>query len=330
MLQLANIHFRYRDATPWTVHDLTLSVAQGEVCGLLGPNGAGKTTLMSLAAGLLAPQQGRITRAAAVQARGGLALVPQEYAFYPMLSCRENLDFFAGVLGLGGTQRRQRIAAAIAATGLERVATKRASECSGGLKRRLNLAIALVGEPRLLLLDEPTVGVDPQSRAFLLDAVRRLRAEGRAIIYASHYMDEVQAVSDRIAILDQGKLLCYGALNEMLADVHGRLHVRLPRMLTAGERAELTAEWGLEDNAGKDGGSDDGGADDNGGAGASADAGAADNGDIVFHIPADGPRTADGVLAALRQRGLRPVNIQYGSRHLEDVFLNLTNRTLRD
>ena len=222
MLQLTDIRFRYHTDAPPAVDGVTFSVGAGEVFGLLGPNGAGKTTLMSLIAGLLEPQGGAITRAPAAAARGAFALVPQEHAFYPMLTCRENLDFFAGVLGLGGARKRGRVEAALDMAGLAPFAGKRASRCSGGMKRRLNLAIGLVGDPQLLLLDEPTAGVDTQSRAFLLDAVRGLRARGRAIIYTSHYMDEVQAVCDRAAIIDNGRVLRHGTLAGLLAGADGQ------------------------------------------------------------------------------------------------------------
>jgi ABC-2 type transport system ATP-binding protein len=221
MLQITDIRFRYDASAPWAVDGVAFSVGAGEVFGLLGPNGAGKTTLMWLIAGLLAPQGGSITRAPELAARGTFALVPQEHAFYPMLTCRENLDFFAGVLGLHGAARRARVDEALGSTGLAQFAGKRAAHCSGGMKRRLNLAIGLVGNPRLLLLDEPTAGVDPQSRAFLLDVVRGLGRQGRAVIYTSHYMDEVQAVSDRVAIMDCGRLLRCGPLAELLAGAPG-------------------------------------------------------------------------------------------------------------
>jgi len=222
MLHLADIRYRYAPDAPWAVDGVSFAVGAGEVFGLLGPNGAGKTTLMALVAGLLAPQSGAITRAPAASARGAFALVPQEHAFYPMLTCRENLEFFAGVLGLRGALKRARVASALDAAGLAPFAGKRAAQCSGGMKRRLNFAIGLVGDPQLLLLDEPTVGVDAQSRAFLLDAVRALRAQGRAIIYTSHYMDEVQAVCDRAAIIDSGRVLRSGTLAELLAGENGQ------------------------------------------------------------------------------------------------------------
>jgi ABC-2 type transport system ATP-binding protein len=249
------------------------------------------------------PQQGTLRRAPEVAARGGFALVPQEYAFYPMLTCRENIEFFAGVLGLKGVVRRSRVDAAIAATGLEQVAGKRASECSGGLKRRLNLAIGLVGEPRLLLLDEPTVGVDPQSRAFLLEVVQTLRAQGKTIVYASHYMEEVQQVGDRVAIIDHGRLLCCGTLDELLTQTQVRLSVRTQRPPAPEMHARLVAEFGLETAA-------------------------EEPGWLSFVVPVG--RAVEDVLRDLRALGLQVTSFQYGCRHLEDVFLKLTHRHLRD
>ena len=303
MLKLHELWFRYAADAPWAVEGVSFDLGRGEVFGLLGPNGAGKTTLMALISGLRRPQRGEIRRGPEVAARGGFALVPQDHAFYPMLTCRENLEFFAGVLGLGGSLRRERVDAAVAVAGLAAVAGKRAAQCSGGLKRRLNLAIGLVGDPQLLLLDEPTVGVDPQSRAFLLETVRKLRARGKTIVYTSHYMEEVQGVSDRVAIMDHGRLLCCGALEEVLADAKPRLLVRAAGLLAAPARAALEAGWGLDPENGE-------------------------GGWLSFAVPAGRP--AEAVLVELRKQGV-PVNgFVYGSKNLEDVFLRLTHRSLRD
>jgi len=303
VLNLTEVCFRYRASAPLVVDRVSLQLKPGEVFGLLGPNGAGKSTLMALIAGLRQPQQGTIQRAPDVAARGGFALVPQEHAFYPMLTCRENLEFFAGVLGVKGVVRRSRVDGAIAATGLEQVVDKRASECSGGLKRRLNLAIGLVGDPRLLLLDEPTVGVDPQSRAFLLDVVAALRSQGKTIIYASHYMEEVQQVGDRVAIIDHGRLLCCGTLDELLVQTQLRLAVRAHRPPAPELHARLVTECGLE---------------------TAVDA----QGWLSFAIPSG--QAVEDVLRRLRAHGLQITSFQYGCRHLEDVFLKLTHRSLRD
>lgn len=223
MLSIDSVSYRYRNAPEAALHELTLRVPGNSVYGLLGPNGAGKTTLISLLCGGLTASTGRIQiddqplaaiRAADVRA---IALVPQDYAFYPMLTVRENLDCFAGMLGYGGKARRLRIEHALAFGQLENVVEKRAETLSGGLRRRLNLAIGILGEPRLLLLDEPTVGVDPQSRHFLLEAIAGLPVAGTSVIYTTHYMDEVQAICQRIAILDHGRLLAEGTLDTLCA-----------------------------------------------------------------------------------------------------------------
>ena len=303
MLNLTDVCFRYQTDAPWAVEDVSLQLKSGEVFGLLGPNGAGKSTLMALVSGLRRPQKGKIHRAPEAALRGGFALVPQEHAFYPMLTCRENLEFFGGVLGLKGKVRQTRVEAAINATGLEQVVEKRASECSGGLKRRLNLAIGLVGDPRLLLLDEPTVGVDPQSRAFLLGVVQALRAQGKTIVYASHYMEEVQQLADRVAIIDHGRLLCCGTLGELLAQTEARLSVRTNQSLPGELQAWLVAECGLETSV-------------------------IDPGSLTFRVPTG--QAVEDILRVLRARGLQVASFQYGCRHLEDVFLKLTHRSLRD
>ena len=206
------------------VRGVTLSVPTGSVFGLLGPNRAGKTTLISILAGQLRTPVEKVTIDGAPleelrrREPASLGLVPQEFAFYPMLTCAENLRFFAAVQRLAGKALRERVAAVSGFARIDNVLGRRAGELSGGLRRRLNLAIGLLTEPRILLLDEPTVGVDPQSRAFLLESIRGLAAAGRTVVYTSHYMEEVEAICDRVAILDGGKVLREGALADLLRD----------------------------------------------------------------------------------------------------------------
>ena len=223
MLAINHLGYRYPHTPNTALEDVSLTAQRGGVLGLLGPNGAGKTTLISHLAGLLKVQQGEIVidgkSLAAVRAQTPtrIAVAPQEYAFYPMLSVAENLACFAAAGRLQGQRRRARITACLGFAQLERFADARAEHLSGGLKRRLNLAIALLPEPELLLFDEPTVGVDPQSRAFILDAIKTLAREGAAVIYTSHYMDEIEAIADQVVILDHGRVLRAGALDELLA-----------------------------------------------------------------------------------------------------------------
>ena len=206
--------YRYPNQQEPALRGVDLTLERGEALGLLGPNGSGKSTLLGILAGLRQPQGGhvRITPAG----RSAIAWVPQEYAFYPDLTCRENLRFFATMLGLARADAATRIDAAIASCMLAEFADRRARHCSGGVRRRLNLAIALLQEPAVLLLDEPTVGVDPQSRAFLLDHVRGLVQGGTTVVYATHYMEEVTAVCSRILLLDHGRVIASGDLATLL------------------------------------------------------------------------------------------------------------------
>ncbi|MDR1424048.1 MAG: ABC transporter ATP-binding protein [Azoarcus sp.] len=224
MIRVETLRYRYRPDAPPALDGATLTIGRGLVYGLLGPNGAGKTTLISLLAGRLKLQEGgiRIDEAPLAGWRAAhpnaLALVPQDYAFYPMLTVTENLDFFAGVQGVPRVRRRENCECAIAFARLEAVAARRAGELSGGLRRRLNLAIGLTGAPDILLLDEPTAGVDPQSRHFMLESVARFAAGGGTVLYTSHHMDEVEAVCGEVAIVDHGKLIAAGTLQEVRGD----------------------------------------------------------------------------------------------------------------
>src|SRR5258706_14540434 len=208
MLSVDGVSFRYDGGEEPVLRELSIRVPAGGIFGLLGPNGAGKTTLISILAGKLRASSGRVSVDGAPleelrrREPASLGLVPQEFAFYPMLTCTENLRFFGAVQGLGGARLRERVDSVANFARIVNVMPRRAGELSGGLRRRLNLAIGLLTEPRILLLDEPTVGVDPQSRSFLLDSIRALAGEGRTILYTSHYMEEVEAICDRVAIID--------------------------------------------------------------------------------------------------------------------------------
>lgn len=206
--------YRYPGQQEPALRGVDLALRRGQAVGLLGPNGSGKSTLIGILAGLRVPQQGGVQAGEAARER--IAWVPQEYAFYPDLSCRENLAFFAAMLPVASGEARRRIDAAIASCMLGEFADRRARHCSGGVRRRLNLAIALLQAPQVLLLDEPTVGVDPQSRAFLLERVRELVDGGTAVLYATHYMEEVSAVCSDIVLLDHGRVLAAGSLADLL------------------------------------------------------------------------------------------------------------------
>jgi ABC-2 type transport system ATP-binding protein len=210
VIALRQLSFRYQGAGRDAIQGLSLDIAQGSLFGLLGPNGSGKTTLISILCGLLKAGSGQVSVDAVP------SLVPQDYAFYPRMSILENLEFFAGVQGLRGSLAQERIAEMLRISGLEENLRKRAEDCSGGMKRRLNIAIGLLTKPKLLFLDEPTVGIDPQSRHFILQAVRQINRQGCTVVYTSHYMEEVEELCDEIGILDLGTLLCRGSLKKLL------------------------------------------------------------------------------------------------------------------
>jgi ABC-2 type transport system ATP-binding protein len=206
------------------VAGLTFAVRPGEAYGLLGPNGAGKTTTIRLVCGIAEPDAGfvrigghGVTGAAGRRARAALGYVPQDIALFPALTLTENLAFWASAQGVPRRQRRARIAEALDTAGLADRAGDQAQHCSGGMQRRLNLAAALLHRPALVVLDEPTVGVDAQSRAALLATLSGLRDAGAALLYTSHYMDEVQRLCDRVGIVDRGRLLAEGPPAEIVA-----------------------------------------------------------------------------------------------------------------
>lgn len=204
------------------VRGVSLEVEEGEIFGILGPNGAGKTTTLSMIATRIRPSGGdawvfgRHVVREVHAARRLLNVAPQEEALYPDLTARENLAFFARLYGVPRAERGDRVARALAAVQLGPRSDDRVRTYSGGMRRRLNLGCALVSSPRLLLLDEPTVGVDPQSRAHIFDAVRRLRAEGMTILYTTHYLAEAEDLCDRIAVMDEGRVIALGTLPELL------------------------------------------------------------------------------------------------------------------
>ena len=220
MININNVTFAYPRQLP-IFQGLDFYVEPGHLFGLLGPNGAGKTTLISLISGLLLPQGGTIrinnkkyknNRTSILQ---NLSMVPQEYAFYSQLTAFENLNFFSRFYSRTDNPKKT-INKALALTGLESYQHRKADTYSGGLKRRLNLAIGLLNKPQLLILDEPTVGIDPHSRHFILQTIQALHEHGTTIIYTSHYMDEIQKLCDYITILDQGSIIASGSLNELL------------------------------------------------------------------------------------------------------------------
>lgn len=301
--------------TQKVVDSLTFQVAEGEIFGLIGPNGAGKSTTMMMIMGLLKADSGTVSfdgqryNAFDRKMRRQFGMVPQELAIYPELTALQNLRFFGKMNGVAGRRLQDRVDYVLDLTGLTPNADHTPSTFSGGMSRRLNFGIALLHEPRFVVLDEPTVGIDPQSRSNLLDCVRKLSGDGVGVLYASHYMDEVEAVCSRIAIIDGGKMLRQGTLDQLLDRSRMELRVTvgpLPEILVA-ELSKI------------------------------ADVRFTPTGEAHIHILGASESQADGSPGPLRlvleileaaQIPLRAIESQITS--LETLFLSLTGRTLRD
>lgn len=223
MITIEGVSHTYPQASQPSLRDVTLSLQEGVALGLLGPNGAGKTTLMSLLAGLQPVQSGRIAwngtplHQLSKAQRQRMALVPQDFAFYPLLSVWDNLKFFAALYQVRNTGHLQQL---LRQTGLQDHQHKLAKHLSGGLKRRLNFAIGLINQPHIIFLDEITVGIDPESRQFILDSVATLSRQGVTVIYTSHYLQEIELLCPQLALLHQGRLVYQGDVQEIL-QTHG-------------------------------------------------------------------------------------------------------------
>lgn len=297
------------------VDDLSFQVGAGEIFGLLGPNGAGKTTAMMIVAGLRSQNGGTITfdgkprQADSTDWKLLLGIVPQDLAIYPDLTARENLDFFGRLYGITGETLQQRISQVLEYIGLTDRADHYGKTFSGGMKRRLNFGAALLHQPKLVILDEPTVGVDPQSRSHLLDCVRKLSADGVGVIYASHYMEEVAAICHRVAIIDHGKMLKSGTLDQLLDSARSDIQMRI-RTSSDGLKEKLTGV---------------------------ADVSPLTDGECQVVIrrdrreaPAAVNQRVQKVLAAVSEAGAELLSMETREHNLEQLFLELTGRRLRD
>ena len=293
------------------VNGVGFHIAEGETYGLLGPNGAGKTTIISMVCGLLERDGGEVLidgvplTPSSVDVKAGIGIVPQDLAIYPDLTARENLSFFARLYGMGGRQVRRRIDEVREIIGLTDRADDQTKEYSGGMKRRLNIGIGLLHRPQLLILDEPTVGVDPQSRNAILESVGQLSDEGMAVLYTTHYMEEAERLCDRVGIIDLGELKAEDTRQELVGLVgeHDRLELSATGDLDAGARAAASNSAVLEASV-RDGGID---------------------------LIVDQVRTAlPDILAKTTTAGISIRSVEVKEPDLEAVFLHLTGKALRD
>ena len=221
MIVIHNLNHHYSNAPIPALQNINLHIEQGSAVGLLGPNVAGKTTLMSLLTGLQAVQSGQILfdgvpfEKLSKKQRHQISLVPQDFAFYPLLTVWENLKFFAALYDVSD---KKWLAALLEKTGLTAHQSKLAKHLSGGLKRRLNFAIGLINRPKVIFLDEITVGIDPQSRQFILDSVADLNKQGVTVIYTSHYLQEIEQLCDKLVLLNEGRLIYQGSVQGILSE----------------------------------------------------------------------------------------------------------------
>jgi ABC-2 type transport system ATP-binding protein len=307
LLEVIDLHKRYGDTV--ALERVSVSVAEGELFGLLGPNGAGKTTLLSIVSCLLDATAGEVRidgrRASRHdrELRRRIGIVPQELALYEALTAAENLAFFGRLYGLRGAALRRRTGEVLAAVGLEDRADRRVDSFSGGMKRRLNLGAALMHHPRLLLLDEPTAGVDPQSRNHLFEEIRRVNQEGMTVVYTSHYMEEVQALCSRIGIMDHGRLIACDTLAGLLRQMEGVVRFRVPAVTpTLRERIKQLPETRLLEGDGR-----------------------------ALELECrDVKGTVLRLVSLLNENQVELTSLETEEPNLERVFLHLTGHALRD
>jgi ABC-2 type transport system ATP-binding protein len=285
-------------------------IEKGEILGLLGPNGAGKTTAIRTLAGLLGVDSGAVElfdvpqRPGVMEIKRRIGLVTQEITIFEDLTARENLEFFGGLYGLRGKELKERIGETLEFVGLAGNADKRAKKYSGGMKRRLNVACALTHRPELLIMDEPTVGIDPQSRNHILEQVRALRDGGTTILYTSHYMEEVQAIASRVLIMDQGHMIAGGTVEELVERIQYEERVTIE----VGEPTPAVVEA-----LGRLGGVKQ----------------VTQQGAILEVVSQAGSNNLDKVISCAQAAGgVR--SIRADKPTLEDVFLTLTGKSLRD
>lgn len=224
IIQIQSLSKKYKNADAFSLDDLSLSIYKGQVFGLLGPNGAGKTTLISLLCGLIKPTSGSFTidnlmyAGNAKAIKKSIGVVPQEYALYPTLTAKENLLYFGSMYGLKGKKLKQKVEECLDLLGLLKFANKRIDTFSGGMKRRVNLIAGILHHPKILFLDEPTVGVDVQSKNAIITFLKQLNQSGTTIIYTSHHLSEAQDFCTDIAIIDRGKIYAQGTPSQLIAN----------------------------------------------------------------------------------------------------------------
>ena len=309
VLEVKDLRKEFGDLT--AVDGISFDIQEGEIFGFLGPNGAGKTTSISMICGLLKPTagevlvEGRSILKEPREVKKLLGVVPQEVAIYEELSARENLMFWGGIYGMGGGGLRSRVDELLEQVGLEDRAKEPTKNFSGGMKRRLNLALGLIHDPKLILLDEPTVGIDPQARRNILDVVKSIVAGGRTVLYTTHYLEEAEELCDRLAIIDHGQILSQGTVGELQTQLGEGSLLTVQGDFQAAKLSEAVTEVeGLLPIE-------------------------IDDGRAMLLVSREGPGVSN-CLEGLFSRGLTFDDISIKEPNLEDLFLKMTGRELRN
>lgn len=308
-IDVINLHKHY--GSFHAVNGINFQVRGGEIYSLLGPNGAGKSTTISILSGLLTPTQGdahilghSVTRDSRA-ARQLLGVVPQDIALYPDLSARENLMFWGRMYGMKGNPLTQKVNQALEMIGLSQRQNGKISTFSGGMKRRVNIAAALLHNPRVVIMDEPTVGIDPQSRRHILDSVKELNRQGVTVLYTTHYMEEAEELSEHIAIMDKGEIIALGTHAELIRLVGEQARVTLT--VSGGEDAVMD-DWkslpGVSQATRTDG--------------------------TILAVVKNSNLAVPHLFTKANQQGIRINAVEIQEPNLETVFLHLTGKALRD
>ncbi|WP_350254596.1 ABC transporter ATP-binding protein [Bacillus halotolerans] len=311
MLQAENIKKAYGKKT--IVKGISFSLRKGESFGLLGPNGAGKSTTISMISGLVPLDGGEITVGGYVigkdtnKAKQKIGIVPQEIALYPTLTAQENLVFWGKMYGLTHGEAKKRSAEVLEYVGLTERAKDKIETFSGGMKRRINIGAALMHKPELLIMDEPTVGIDPQSRNHILETVKQLNETGMTVIYTSHYMEEVEYLCDRIGIIDQGEMIAIGTKNDLCSRLGGDTIIQMT--VSGADEGFLSAVRSL----------------------AYVNDVTVNESELKIEVAAaHHEKVVTGLLTEAAAHQTNLLSLQVQEPNLERLFLNLTGRTLRD
>jgi ABC-2 type transport system ATP-binding protein len=308
-IQVKDLHKDFGEV--YAVQGISFEVVEGEIFSLLGPNGAGKSTTISMISCLLAPTKGDVQvmghsiRGKQINVKAAIGVVPQELALYEDLSARENLNFWGKMYGLRGAALKRRVNEVLDLIGLTDRQKGRVGKFSGGMKRRMNIGIALLHRPQVLILDEPTVGIDPQSRRNILDSVMVFKQQGMTVLYTTHYMEEAQELSDHIAIMDNGKLIACGTHDELVKIVGEMDRITLE---ISTDSAQVIDQWQAIEGVQQV---------------------TAENG-ILELLVDDSNLVLPRLFETATQAGVRITSVDIQEPNLEAVFLHLTGKALRD